>query len=106
MARLAGGPPAALAGDQLVATLLARANDDRLQDALGADRVGEARGRIGVEPAARLTRVRVDRLEGEVHELRQRGAAHEHGQAPAEAAAAVVRRAASSARQAPTPPSS
>ena len=57
---LARGAPAALAGDQLVAALRPRADDDRLDHALRADRLGEAGVASCVEAPARLARVRVD----------------------------------------------
>ena len=50
-ARPLGGAPAALAGDDLV-PVAGVADDDRLDDALGDDRVGQLRERILVERAA------------------------------------------------------
>src|SRR5207249_721785 len=47
-ASVARGPPAALAGDQLVATGLPRTNDDGLHEALRADRLGQRAGRFAV----------------------------------------------------------
>ena len=100
--RLARGAPAALAGDQLVAALRPRPHDDGLDQTLGADRVGEPGGRLVLEAAARLARVRMDlaRAAGARARARRR-AADQHLEAAAEAAAR-----ASAARQAPSPPSS
>ena len=86
-AGLARGAPAALAGDQLVAALGARPDDDRLDDALRADRVGEAGGRLVVEAPPRLARVRVHLLDRQVRELGVAGAADQDLEAAAEAAA-------------------
>ena len=94
-ARAASARPASRAARQrrspaieLVAALGARPHDDRLQHALVADRRGEARGRLRLEPAARLARVRVDRVDREVEQLgARRRAADEHLETAAEAAA-------------------
>ena len=67
--RLARGTPAALAGDQLVAARRTRPDDDRLQQTLLLDRAREAGRRLGLEAPARLARVRVDRVDGQVREL-------------------------------------
>ena len=63
----AGGPPAALAGDQLVA-VAARAHEHRLEHADLADRVGERRERLLVEVLAGLETVRPDRRHRELLE--------------------------------------
>src|SRR4029079_7114482 len=55
-AGLAGGAPATLTGDALVAAFRTRPDDDRLQDSLMAERRGEARRRLRLEPPARLGR--------------------------------------------------
>ena len=52
--------PPPLAGDELVATALSRADEDGLQDADLADRIGERAERFLVEMFARLLRVRPD----------------------------------------------
>ena len=52
-----GGPVAALAGDQRVAAS-SRADDERLQDAVLADRVGQLGECLLVEAAARVARPR------------------------------------------------
>jgi hypothetical protein len=59
-AGLLGRAPAALAGDDLVLVRLARdgADDDRLDDALVANRGGEFFELFGIEVVARLERVR------------------------------------------------
>ena len=54
------GAPAALAGDQLVAAVVERADEDRLEDAVLADRRGQLVERRLVEGQARLLRVGVD----------------------------------------------
>ena len=86
-ARLARGTPAALARDDLVAADAARADEERLDDALLPHRVGEARRGLRLEPAARLLRVRVDRVDGDLEQLgRSRGAADQDFEAAAETA--------------------
>ena len=80
-----GGTPTPLASDQLVAAFGTRPDDDRLEEALLADRAGETGGRLGLEAAARLTRIRVDRVDGKAGELRAAfaGAADQDFQAAA-----------------------
>ena len=73
---LAGRTPAALAGDQLVASGRARAHDDRLQQALLLDRACKAGRRLRLEAAARLPRVGVDRVDRQLRELGDRGSPH------------------------------
>ena len=67
--RLLGGAPAALAGDQLVAAVGEGADQQRLDDAAGLDRGGEAGERLGVEVGARLVRVRLDQLDRQLAQL-------------------------------------
>ena len=81
--RLAGRTPTALAGDELVATVGPRAHDDGLQHALVPDRGRQPRGRLGLEAAARLARVRVHRFDGEVQQLGLAGSADQHLEAAA-----------------------
>ena len=59
-ARLARRPPAALAGDQLVAVVAERADEDRLEDAVLPDRSGQLVERVLVEDHPRLVGVRLD----------------------------------------------
>ena len=92
--------PATLAGDQLVAAGRARTHEHRLHDALRAHRVGQPRAGFRVEPPSRLPRVRMDRVDGKLGELRRSRSTEENFQAPAEASAFRH------ARQAPSPPSS
>jgi hypothetical protein len=99
-ARLACRAPAALAGDQLPAAGRARAHDDRLQDALRADRLREAGAGVAVEAAARLARVRVDRRDRELDQRRLPLGASDQDVEPTPETAADLR----SARQAPSPP--
>ena len=54
------GAPAALAGDELVAVRAERPDEDRLEDAVLADRRRELVERVGVEDHPRLLRVRLD----------------------------------------------
>src|SRR5206468_3071638 len=93
----------ALAGDDLVAPRGARPHDQRLDDPLVPDRLGETGARLAVEAPARLLRVRVNGIDRQVEQLR--GARLEptdqHLEAAAEAAPLTRR-----ARQAPSPPSS
>src|SRR5205085_4457381 len=106
-ARHAGFPrraPTPLAGDQLVAPGGPRADDDRLEHALGADRAGEPGSRLRLEAAARLPRVGMDHLDGEMREL-GRGLADRAADQDVEAAPQPAARA-TGARQAPSPPSS
>ena len=56
-------PPAALAGDQLVPTARDRAHEDRLQDAVGSNRVGKRDQPLLVEGLPRLVGVRVDQVD-------------------------------------------
>src|SRR5206468_4295440 len=98
--RLARGAPAALAGDQLVAALEARPHDDRLHEALRADRLRESRHGFVVEPLARLLRVRMDLFERQMRELGL-PAADQDLEASPEATTWCV----TGARQAPSPPS-
>ncbi len=102
VAGLARSAPAALAGDDLVAARGARPHEQRLDDALAPDRLGEPGARLAVEALARLLRIRVDGVDRQLEQLgRVRlETADENFEAAAEAAA--VRR----ARQAPSPPSS
>src|SRR5439155_10940449 len=102
--RLPRRPPAALAGDQLIAALRARADDDRLEQALRLDRPGQLVGRLGCEAAARLARIRMDLVERKPHELLRRRT--EAADEDVEAAAEATPDFASAARQAPSPPSS
>ena len=95
-AGLPGRAPAALAGDQLVPAGLPRPHDDRLHEPLRANRVGQRARRLVVEALPRLARVRVDRLDGKVRQLRLTRAADEHLQAAAEAAASSQERPTSS----------
>src|SRR5581483_7212795 len=85
-------PPAPLAGDQLPAAARTRANDDRLDDPLGADRLRETGGRVVVEATAWLARVRVDRVDRQLRQVDLGGAAEQHLEASAEAAAGRFRR--------------
>ena len=57
------GAPAAFAGDELVAVLAERSDEDRLEDAVLADRRGELVQRVVVEDHPRLARVRFDLLD-------------------------------------------
>src|SRR5207248_377680 len=85
-AGLARRTPAPLARDQLVAALEPRPQHDGLDDALHADRVGETHRGLVVEPLARLARIRVDVLDGDMRELRLEAAADQHLEAAAETA--------------------
>ena len=87
-----------LAGDQLIATLQPWANDDRLDQPLRLDRLGKPAHRLMVEALARLLRVRVDLVDGDVRELRRR--------APDQNLEPAAETASRRARQAPSPPSS
>jgi hypothetical protein len=62
-ARLLRGAPAAFAGDQLVAVLAERSDEDRLQNAVLADRIRELMEGSLVEDRPRLVRVRLDPIE-------------------------------------------
>ena len=64
------------------------AHDDRLEDALEADRAGKTGGRLGLEAAPWLTRVRMDRLDGEVHQLRLARLSEQHFEASTESSSA------------------
>ena len=74
-ARHLRGAPAALAGDDLVALRLARrrradrAHDDRLDDALGLDRVREVRERFLAHVHARLVLAARQEVHGDLQEL-------------------------------------
>ena len=59
-ARCAQAP---LPRDQLVASIFERADEYRLEDAVGTDGFGEFRDRFGIEVRARLTRIRDDRID-------------------------------------------
>ena len=52
--------PAALAGDDLVGIRPERADEDRLEDAVFADRRGQLLERLGLEDHPRLFRIRLD----------------------------------------------
>jgi len=65
----AGGPHAALAGDQREAGRAAL-DDDRLQDPVVADRRGQPEQRLVVEGLARLVRVRADLGQRDLHHRR------------------------------------
>ena len=86
-ARLPCRPPAPLAGDQLEPAGVAAADEHRLDHALRAHRVGEPVRGLGVVALARLARVRVDRLDRELGQLRLGRAADQDFEAAAEAAA-------------------
>ena len=62
---LAGRAPAALAGDELVAVLAERPDEDRLEDAVLADRRRQLVERLLVEDHPRLVRVRLDPIDGD-----------------------------------------
>jgi len=62
-AGLARRSPAALAGDQLVAVVTERPDEDRLEDAVLGDRGGELTQRVLVEHRPRLARVRFDPID-------------------------------------------
>ena len=62
-------PPAALAGDQLVATVAQRADDQRLDDARVGQRRGQRLDRVGAEARSRLARVATDRLHRQLAQL-------------------------------------
>ena len=64
-----GGAPTALARDQLIGSVRDRPDDDRLDDTLNPDRLGEARERLGIEAPAWLEPVRPDRSHGELRQL-------------------------------------
>jgi hypothetical protein len=66
----AGGAPAALAGDELVAVVGELADQDRLEDAQFADRRSEGGQGLLVEVAAGLMGVRVDRGDRDLEEGR------------------------------------
>ena len=74
-ARDLGGAPAALAGDDLVALLLARLgradgpHDDRLNDALGLDRIRQIRERFLAHVHARLVFAARKQVERQVQQL-------------------------------------
>ncbi len=80
---------------------LGAVDDDRLQDALEPDRAREAGGRLRLEPAARLPRIRVDGLDRQMDELGLARLPEQDFEAAAEAAPLLR-----NARQAPSPPSS
>src|SRR5262249_58014589 len=66
-ARALGGPPAPLAGDEPEATplgLMTLADDERLDEALRADRLGQLLQRLLGERLAWLLRARVHLLDG------------------------------------------
>src|SRR3989440_3892568 len=100
--RFARGAPAALAGDDLVPARSAGAHEQRLDDALAANGLGKPRAGLTVEALARLLRIRVNRVDRQVEQLRRARLepADEHLE-PAAQAASVT-----DARQAPSPPSS
>ena len=70
-AGLTCGAPAPLAGDDLVAADAARTHEQRLDDTLPPHRLGQPGGRLGLETAARLPRIRVDRVDGDLEQLRR-----------------------------------
>jgi hypothetical protein len=78
----AGRAPAALAGDELVATALGRPDDDRLHDSLSADGVREAADPVRVDVLPGLPRVRADRAERDLQELGRGGAASDEDLEP------------------------
>ena len=84
-ARLPCRAPAPLAGDQLEAAGVAAADEHRLDHALRAHRVGQPVRGLGIVALARLARVRVDRLDRELGQLRLRGAADQDFEAAAQA---------------------
>ena len=94
--------PAALACDQLEAARRARPHQHRLDDALSLDRVGERRRCLRIEPPPGLARIRMDRLDRQVCELRFGRASDQDLEAAAQASAWLF----SCGRQAPSPPSS
>ncbi len=62
-----GGAPAALASDQHVAVALWTTRDDeRLNDAVSTDRVGEGREGVGVKGDTRLVGIRLDGVDVDV----------------------------------------
>jgi hypothetical protein len=88
-----GRAQTALAGDQLPASPVQRPHDDRLDETLGAHGLGELRDPHGVEAAAWLAAVRLDRAQRELDELGGRGRpADEHLETATEAAATAFRR--------------
>ena len=94
--RLARRPPPTLAGDDLVATLGTRPYDDRLEDALMTDRLGEARGCLRLEALAGLARVRLDRVDRELQQLGRAATTDENFETAAETAADGLPRSTSS----------
>ena len=62
------GPQPALTGDELVA-IPDRAHQDRLQHAMLPERVGQRGDILGVELPARLVRVGVDLIDGDLDQL-------------------------------------
>ena len=65
-------PPAALAGDQLVATVAKRAHDQRLDHAGVGERRRQRLDRVGPELRPGLARVAPDQLDGQLPKLRLR----------------------------------
>jgi hypothetical protein len=61
--------PAALAGDELEASVGPTADHDRLEHTLKADGARESRGCFWLEPPAGLARVGVDRLDGQMEQF-------------------------------------
>ena len=86
-AGLAGGAPAALAGDQLVAARGRRRTTTGWITPCARTESASPCGRLGVEALARLPRVRVDRLDRELRELGRRRAADQDLEPAAQAAA-------------------
>jgi hypothetical protein len=64
-----GRAPAALAGDELEASIGPTADHDRLEHTLKADGARESRGCFRLEPPAGLARVGVDRLDGQMEQF-------------------------------------
>src|SRR5439155_24924347 len=68
---VASRPPAALTGDDLVPARSARAHDQRLDHALALDRLRKSRPGLAVALAPRLPRVRMDRADRQLEQLRR-----------------------------------
>ena len=94
MPGLLRGAPAPLARDQLVAAVVERPDDQRLQQPDRADRPGQGVEGRGVELRARLVGVRLDLGDVELAQLRPAGVAlrQDRRQAPPHAALALSHR--------------
>src|SRR5207249_1874403 len=90
-----------LSRDELEAALRATPDHDWLEDSFETDGRCQARRGLRLEASPWLSRVRVDRLDGEMQELGLTRFAQKDLEAAAEAAAFLR-----NARQAPSPPSS